>query len=213
MTGGNVSLYNQTGDDGDPADAGGRRCSASSTTSTRRTPAGFVAEGQPLYLLGTTRDELSGSEWAHVVHGHLGGLPPAVDLDAEQRLADVLVDAAREGLLDSGARPLRRRPRAGAGGVLPARRRATGVGARVRLSDDLFVALFSESAARALVERARLDGGPLRRPVRRPGIAHALIGVTDGLGPDAVLEVQEGFTVTLSELRAAWSSTLPDALG
>ena len=33
VTGGNVSLYNQTGDAADPPDPGGRACSASSTTS------------------------------------------------------------------------------------------------------------------------------------------------------------------------------------
>ena len=32
----------------------------------------------PIVCVGETREELSGSEWAHVVHGHLGGLPPAV---------------------------------------------------------------------------------------------------------------------------------------
>jgi len=82
VTGGNVSLYNQTGE------------SAILPTLvvavlgviddvTRRTPSGFVAEGQQVYLLGTSVVELSGSEWAHVVHGHLGGTPPAVDLATE----------------------------------------------------------------------------------------------------------------------------------
>ena len=51
---------------------------------TRRTPIGFTPEmeGHQLYLLGETEEELSGSEWAHVIHGHLGGRPPAVDLEA-----------------------------------------------------------------------------------------------------------------------------------
>ena len=33
---------------------------------TRRTPSGWAPEhdGQAIYLLGTTRDELDGSEWA-----------------------------------------------------------------------------------------------------------------------------------------------------
>ena len=41
VTGGNVSFYNQTGDDGDPPDARSSACSASSTTSRRRTPDGL----------------------------------------------------------------------------------------------------------------------------------------------------------------------------
>ena len=38
----------------------------------------------------------AGSEWAHVVHGHLGGLPPQVDLAARAaRSAELLVDGRR----------------------------------------------------------------------------------------------------------------------
>ncbi len=48
---------------------------------TRRGRGGFDGDGAQIYLLGDTRDEFGGSEWAHVVHGHLGGRPPAVDLD------------------------------------------------------------------------------------------------------------------------------------
>ena len=43
------------------------------------------------------------------------------------------------------------------------------------------------------------------------GFAHARIGVTDGRGEDAVLDVQDQFSVPLAELRTAWSSTLPTA--
>ena len=52
-------------------------CSASSTTSRRRTPIGVRATAASRCCCSaTTRDEFGGSEWAHVVHGHLGGLPP-----------------------------------------------------------------------------------------------------------------------------------------
>ena len=46
-----------------------------------------------MLLLGETREELSGSEWAHVVHDHLGGLPPRVDLGREKALAELLREA------------------------------------------------------------------------------------------------------------------------
>ena len=68
-----------------------------STTDLDRVPHRRLV----LFLIGTTRDELDGSEWAHVVHGHLGGRPPMHDLDHEQRLAGALVAAAREGYLDA----------------------------------------------------------------------------------------------------------------
>jgi phosphoribosylformylglycinamidine synthase subunit PurL len=44
------------------------------------------------------------------------------------------------------------------------------------------------------------------------GFPHVRIGVTDGTGPDAVIDVQGQFTLPLSELRTAWSGTLPNAL-
>ena len=44
---------------------------------TRRTPHGFRTDGALVYLLGDTRDEFGGSEWAHAMHGFLGGRPPA----------------------------------------------------------------------------------------------------------------------------------------
>src|SRR5690606_8579754 len=85
VTGGNVSLYNETGDVAIlPTPVVGVLGVLDDVA--RRTPLGFRETGHAIYLLGTTREEFGGSEWAHVVHGHLGGLPPAVDLDAERQL-------------------------------------------------------------------------------------------------------------------------------
>ena len=124
VTGGNVSLYNQTGETAilpTPVVA----VLGVIEDVTRRTPTGFGATGQRVLLLGETREELSGSEWAHVVHDHLGGLPPRVDLAAERALSELLVGRDGRGLL--GPRRLRRRPGADAGRVLPApRRRCAG---------------------------------------------------------------------------------------
>ncbi|MEO5709608.1 MAG: AIR synthase-related protein, partial [Nocardioidaceae bacterium] len=210
VTGGNVSLYNQTGDTailptpvvavlGVIADV------------ARRTLSGFGAEGHTVYLLGTTRDELCGSEWAHVVHGHLGGLPPRVDLAQELALADVLLDAARDGLV-SAAHDL---SEGGLAQVLVESCLRYGVGARVSLPEDLdpFVALFSESTGRAVVAVSPEQEERFTALCGERGFAHARIGVTEGSGPDAVLDVQGSFSVPLDEVRAAWSATLPAALG
>jgi phosphoribosylformylglycinamidine synthase len=44
------------------------------------------------------------------------------------------------------------------------------------------------------------------------GVPHAALGVSQGAGDDAVLEVEELFSVPLAELRTAWTTTLPAAL-
>jgi phosphoribosylformylglycinamidine synthase len=209
VTGGNVSLYNQTGTTAilpTPVVA----VLGVIDDVTRRTRSGFSAAGQPIYLLGTTRDELSGSEWAHVVHGHLGGLPPQVDLTAERLLADILVNASRDGLV-SAAHDL------SDGGLAQALVESClrhGVGARVRLADDAdaFVSLFSESTARAIIAVPPSEEDRFTGMCDASGFAHARIGSTDGRGDEAVLEVESQFAVTLGELRAAWSGTLPAAL-
>ncbi|MGZ4429202.1 MAG: phosphoribosylformylglycinamidine synthase subunit PurL, partial [Nocardioidaceae bacterium] len=209
VTGGNVSLYNQTGETAilpTPVVA----VLGVIDDVTRRTPSGFVAKGQQIYLLGTTRDELSGSEWAQVLHGHLGGLPPAVDLAAERELADILVNVSRDGLVDS-AHDL---SEGGLAQALVESCLRNGIGARVWLPDDLdpVVALFAESAGRAIVAVPRSEEVRFTDMCAARGFPHARIGVTDGTGDDAVLDVQDRFAVSLSELRAAWTATLPAAL-
>jgi phosphoribosylformylglycinamidine synthase II len=210
VTGGNVSLYNQTAETsilptplvgvlGVLDDVG------------RRTRMGFVEPGQPIYLLGTTRDELDGSEWAYVVHGHLGGRPPRVDLAAERALADVLVAASERALLDS-AHDL------SDGGLAQALVESClwcGVGAGVWLpaDPDPFVGLFSESAARVMVTASGGAEEALGELCTARGVPLRRIGVTEGVGADAALEVRDAFRVSLTDLRAAWSSTLPNALG
>src|SRR5690606_13137436 len=99
VTGGNVSLYNQTG---------GVAIHPTPVVAMlgvlddvrRRTPSGWREDGQAIYLLGTTRDELDGSEWANL-RGHLGGLPPAVDLAQEKLLGDLLINMSRDGMIDA----------------------------------------------------------------------------------------------------------------
>ncbi|MGH3471364.1 MAG: phosphoribosylformylglycinamidine synthase subunit PurL, partial [Nocardioidaceae bacterium] len=207
VTGGNVSLYNQTGDQPIlPTPVVGVLGVIDDVT--RRTPVGFAGPGSAVYLLGETREELSGSEWAHVVHGHLGGRPPMVDLDAERRLGRVLVDAAGEGLLDAAHD-------VSDGGLAQALAESClrgDVGVQVRLPAGLdpCVGLFAESSGRAIVAVPADDESRLRELCASRGVAHTAIGVTHGRGESAALDVEGAFSIGLAELRAAWSCTLPD---
>ncbi len=160
VTGGNVSFYNQTGSTAIlPTPVVGVLGVLDDVR--RRVPQGFASAGESVWLLGETREELSGSEWAHVVHGHLGGRPPVVDLPAERALAGLLRQAGLEQLVTAAHD-------VSDGGLAQALAECClrrGVGARVALPDgDPFVALFAESVARAVVavpprHRGRLRGG------------------------------------------------------
>ena len=204
VTGGNVSFYNQTGTTPIlPTPVIGVLGVIDDVT--RRTPQAFRTDGALVYLLGDTRDEFGGSEWAHVVHGFLGGRPPAVDLAREKLLAGVLIDASRDGLLDS-AHDLAE------GGLAQALVESClrgDAGVRVVLPEgaDPFVALFSESTGRAVVSVPRSEEAPFTDLCAARGLPHARIGVVDLL--DGRLDVQGQFDVPLRELRAAWTSTLP----
>jgi phosphoribosylformylglycinamidine synthase II len=203
VTGGNVSFYNQTG------------TTAILPTAvigvlgviddvTRRTPHAFTKDGAVIYLLGDTRDEFGGSEW-HAIHGFLGGRPPAVDFAREQLLADILINASRDGLIDS-AHDLAE------GGLAQALVEAclhADTGARIVLPEDVdpFVALFSESTARAVVSLPRSEEIRFTDMCTARGLPCRRIGVVDTLVPE--LDVQGQFRVPLRELRTAWSSTLP----
>ncbi len=206
VTGGNVSFYNQTGEVAIlPTPVVGVLGVIDDVD--RRTPMGFGPEGETVLLVGETRDELGGSEWAHVVHGHLGGLPPVVDLRRERQLAEILVAGSRDGML-TAAHDV---SDGGLAQALVEMCLRSGRGARVFLPDgvDPFVALFSESAGRAVVAVPRSEELRFTDMCVARHVPVVRIGVVDG---DA-LDVQEQFSVTVEELRAASEATLPALFG
>ena len=74
------------------------------------------------------------------------------------------------------------------------------------------MALFSESTARAIVAVPRSEEVRFTDMCSARGFAHQRIGVTDGQGANAVLDIQDQFTVSLADLRTAWSATIPAAM-
>ncbi len=85
------------------------------------------------------------------------------------------------------------------------------MGARVSLPDEAFVALFSESTGRAIVAVEPDSAARFAELCATHGVPQVQIGVTEGTGADAVLDVEGQFAVALADLRAAWTATLPDA--
>ncbi len=202
VTGGNVSLYNQTGETAilpTPVVA----VLGVIDDVTRRTPSAWAAEGERIFLLGEGREELSGSEWAHVEHGHLGGLPPVVDLAAERSLAELLADGV--GLLTSAHD-------VSDGGLAQTLVEAAlrhDVGAAVALPGDAFLDLFGESAARVVVTVTDDGADALVDLAHRHGVPLTPLGRTGG----SELSVEDQFTIPLADLREAWTATLPAVLG
>ncbi|MFF2676265.1 phosphoribosylformylglycinamidine synthase subunit PurL [Arthrobacter koreensis] len=212
VTGGNVSLYNQTGGVAiHPTPVVG--VLGVFDDVARRTPSGWREDGQAIYLMGVTRDELDGSEFANL-RGHLGGQPPKVDLQAEKLLGDLLINASRDGMIDS-AHDL---SEGGLAAALSEMALRFGVGARIGLDEvaerdgvDLFTLLFSESQARAVVSVARSEEVRFKDMCSARGFAHSRIGVVDT--EIGALDFQGHFVLPLDELKEAHEGTLPKHFG
>jgi phosphoribosylformylglycinamidine synthase subunit PurL len=209
VTGGNVSFYNQTGQQAIlPTPVVGVLGTIDDVT--RRIPTGIGGEeGETLILLGETREEFGGSEWARVAHDHLGGTPPKVDLAREKLLAEILLAGSRDGMI-SAAHDLSE------GGLAQALVETALVGecgARVVLPEgaDPFVQLFSESAGRVLVAVPRSEELRFTDMCTARGLPWAKVGVADA-GSNS-LDIQDVTEIPLPELREAWEGTLPKLFG
>ena len=213
VTGGNVSFYNQTG-----------------TSAVHPTPvvgvlgvhqdvrlrvgigfgfgggerAGEVARAS-IVLLGETEAELGGSAWAHVLHGHLGGRPPAPRLAAERRLAGLLAAAAAAGCW----RPRTTCPTA----AWPSRspNPACAAGSAVR-SGCPVTRSRGCSASRPPGPSSRSGRVP-RRPLPPLLAEHEVPGQAIGVVGGDHLVVTGCFSIPLAELAAAHRATLPALFG
>ena len=201
VSGGNVSFYNQTGSEAIlPTPVVGVLGVIDDVRESVRNKLGTVSGTEELYLLGQTFDEFGGSIWQQVSGAGLSGLPPQVDLAKEEKLMEFfqqpgVVSAAHD---------------VSEGGVAQAIAELAiysnkGVSLDVSgVYDDVFTALFSESASRVVV--AATDGAVVVRRAQELGIPVVKIGETID---EPVVRVEGQFEVPVAELTRAWTETLP----
>jgi len=207
ITGGNVSLYNET--DGRaiyPTPVMGVvGLLEDAATVLRRW---FVEEGDLVYLLGTTGEDLGGSELLKVVHGKIAGRPPRLDLEAEKRLHALLAEGAARGILRSAHD-------ASEGGLAVTlaecafRGEEPGLGGRFDLPGGLRpdVLLFSETPSRAVVSTR--DELRIAELARRHGVPWTRIGVVGGRRLTLVSDGATRVDLPLERLHEAWMSLEP----
>ena len=212
VTGGNVSFYNQTGEVAiHPTPVIGVLGVIQDVD--RRTPMAWQRDGEIVYALGTTRDELAGSEWAHAIHNHLGGLPPFLDLNAEMILAEILVAGSSEGFF-AAAHDVSE------GGIAQtiaemAMRSGVGVLLEVPTGLDAFTFLWSESATRAVVVVPQDRNDEFLALCESKSFPVTKIGAVDSLSKSIELAGVFGETTSLDidELRTISEETLPRLFG
>jgi phosphoribosylformylglycinamidine synthase subunit PurL len=213
ITGGNVSLYNET--DGKaiyPTPVVGvvgllehAECVVSRT---------FKTSGDVIVLLGDGLGELGGSEYLKVAYGLVQGEPPSIDVRAERALQDLLVQLA-------GARLMRSAHDCSDGGLAVTLAECTfdtsGIGADVSIdgvgvaSDaeiNRAAALFGESASRVVVSVAPDAATEVIKRAKTAGVPARLIGRTGGQELRIAVGGQLAIAVGVSEAERAWSGAV-----
>jgi phosphoribosylformylglycinamidine synthase len=170
-------------------------------------------DGEIVYVMGTTRDELAGSEWAHAIHKHLGGLPPFLDLNAEMTLAEILVAGSSDRLF-AAAHDV---SEGGIAQTIAEMAMRSGVGVRLEVPTglDAFTFLWSESATRAVVVVPQDRNDDFLSLCESKRFPATKIGVVDALSKSVELAGVFGETISLNieGLRTISEETLPRLFG
>ncbi len=219
---GNVSLYNESfparGEGGPPQSGRPDGAVSSAIYPTpvvgmigliddyaKRLRAGLRAEGDFVLLIGSSHNDLGGSEYLKVEHGLVAGRPPALDLARERAVDRLVLAAADNGLLHSAHD-------CAEGGMLVALAECCllgGIGVRcpaIRPEAPLRMeaAFFGESPSRFIVSVSSRAMPELQSLARRHHVEISLLGLAGG---DSI-EFEGQFRLPLAEIRQAWEGAL-----
>jgi phosphoribosylformylglycinamidine synthase II len=202
---GNVSLYNESG--------GGSGIYPTPVVGMigriedygHRLQAGFKNEGDFVLLIGSSHNDLGGSEYVKVEHGRVAGRPPELDLTRERAVGKIVLAAAQSGQIRSAHD-------CSDGGMLVALAECCllgGMGMRgpaltVEPPLRLDAAFFGESPSRFIVSAPSRAMPALQSLARRHHVEISLLGMAGG---DS-LELEGQVKVSLSDMRQAWEGGL-----
>jgi len=213
ITGGNVSLYNET--DGQaiyptPVIGVVGLLEHEDRVVSRR----FQAAGDVIVLLGEGRGELGGSEYLKVVHNVVAGTPPALDLDAERALQSLLVALADERLIrsahdcsDGGLAVTIAECCFDTGGI-GAEASIDGVAVAGSAKMNEAAALFGESASRVVLSLASDDVTAVLERAAAARVPARVIGETGGNLLRIAVGGQIVVDVAVEEADRVWSMTI-----
>jgi phosphoribosylformylglycinamidine synthase len=218
ITGGNVSLYNETnGEAIYPTPILG--VVGVMDDASRAVARAFRDHGEDIVLLGESFAELGGSEYLNTVHKIVRGEPPLLDLERERKLIELLVRASSAGLLRSAHDP-------SDGGLAVALAECAfdtnGIGLQVDVPAPasagefldpasplgVIATLFGESASRAVVTVRSEDRPALLQMAADAGVPVQLIGTTGGSRIVIRAAGRPVIDAPVAELEAIWSRAI-----
>ena len=206
ITGGNVSLYNET--DGHAILPTPVLGVVGIIEDARRVVGRtFRGPGDVVMLLGAPGGTLGGSEYLKVMHGLVRGVPPDLDLEAERALQQLVVELAAAGRLlsahdcsDGGLAVALAECAFGSGG--------TGFDVTVPGSgggDGPAVALYGESASQVVVSMRETDADPVRTRAAAAGVPAQVLGRTGGARLRFAFNGEQAVDVGLVEAEQRWA--------
>jgi phosphoribosylformylglycinamidine synthase len=207
ITGGNVSLYNET--DGKaiyPTPILG--VVGVIDDASCALARSFREAGDAVVLLGDNLGELGGSEYLNTVHGVVNGQPPALDLVRERTLLELLGRA-------SAGRLLRSAHDCSDGGVAVTLAECAfdsgGVGCTVDIpaaASRLDATLFGESASRVIVSAKQQDTATLLQLAAELGVPARIVGTTGGPRITITVDGQAAIDCAITDAYSAWATAL-----
>jgi phosphoribosylformylglycinamidine synthase subunit PurL len=203
VIGGNVSFYNASNDDDiDPTPVAGVLGLVDEMHD--RPPVAALRSGEDIVLIGAVRPELGGSEWAAVVHGLDGGMPPVADLELARTTHALVGELVRERIL----RGVHDVSDGGLAVALAEMAINGGAGARVDFAFDGCTpaeACFAESASVVLCS---VDTGRTAEVLGRAAAAGLPVRVIGHGGGDRLI-ARGVFDVAVADASATWRNAIP----
>jgi phosphoribosylformylglycinamidine synthase len=214
ITGGNVSLYNET--DGraiypTPVLGVVGLLDDASRIVTRT----FRSPGAAVIVLGDNLGELGGSEYLARLHGTVAGQPPALDLARERALQRLVIDLVGAGLVESAHD-------CSDGGLAVAVAECTfdsgGIGVEVSVeataapevppSFAAAAALFGESASRIVVSAAEASVAAVLERAAAAGVPAGVAGRTGGADIRIAVAGAPAIRLPVADAEARWASAI-----
>jgi phosphoribosylformylglycinamidine synthase II len=171
----------------------------------RRLGAGLRTEGDFVLLVGSSHNDLGGTEYLKVEHGMVAGRPPALDLVRERAVNRLILSAADNRLLHSAHD-------CAEGGMLVALAECCLLGdigvrcpaIRPDIPLRMDAAFFGESPSRFIVSLPSRAMPELQSLARRHHVEISLLGLAGGES----IEFEGQFRLPLAEIRQAWEGAV-----
>jgi phosphoribosylformylglycinamidine synthase len=212
VTGGNVSLYNESPAGAiDPTPTVGM---VGIVEDAKHITTQFFKEvGDAIILVGEPGDELGASHYLLAVHGVKAGPPPKLDYDKELAVQDAVRTLIRSGLVKSAHD-------CAEGGLAVALAEScmsgdTMLGAAVKISPDSTraeIPLFNESQSRILISVAASEAPGILDLLKKNGVPASRIGAVTAEEKLEIATAGKTFSWPLSGLLETWSTAIPSLM-